>query len=198
MSLKSIKLIHLFAEWQPKGTGSKLLTVGSNRSARSVATTATGAGMDSDYNVESCVAESCASFEFVDDAPPPSAQVPATLPSPVTATPPTTTTSLNSGNELNPEALKGTASITSPCTSEIGSVFGLRFDPQENKMTLQLTAAPSEPVRSPASDASARDAPNEVSFGAKLQRSPLTCRSVFSFSNLISRNLTQFSCLADE
>ena len=165
--------------------------MGSNRSARSVATTATGAGMDSDYNVESCVAESCASFEFVDDAPPPSAQAPATLPSPVTATPPTTTTSLNSGNELNPEALKGTASITSPCTSEIGSVFGLRFDPQENKMTLQLTAAPSEPVRSPASDASARDAPNEVSFGAKLQRSPLTCRSVFPFFlNSISLNLT--------
>lgn len=37
-------------------------------------------------------------------------------------------------------------------TSEIGSVFGLRFDPQENKMTLQLTAVPNDlpSSRSPA------------------------------------------------
>lgn len=36
--------------------------------------------------------------------------------------------------------------MCSPSTSEIGSVFGLRFDPQENKMTLQLTAAPAPAV----------------------------------------------------
>ena len=42
---------------------------------------------------------------------------------------------VNNGNPVR-------SNVCSPSTSEIGSVFGLRFDPQENKMTLQLTAAP--------------------------------------------------------
>ena len=123
------------------------MTLGSNRSTTGVA--------DSDFNAESCIAESCASFEFVDDE---RSSLAAVAKSP---------------SEINPETLKNVA--CSPCTSEIGSVFGLRFDPQENKMTLQLTAAPAD-ARSPVSDC--RENGNEP-FIAKLQRSPLNCRYHF-------------------
>ena len=63
--------------------------------------------------------------------------------------------------------------VCSPSTSEIGSVFGLRFDPQENKMTLQLTAVSSD-ARSPLS--SAESAAPEANFPHKLQSSPMNCR----------------------
>ena len=90
---------------------------------------------------ESCVAESCASFEFVDeesqqndeDEQDKTEVAPNQAPSPPKL--------LLVGPEAN-----GSAVCSPSSTSEIGSVFGLRFDPLENKMTLQLTA---EPVRSP-------------------------------------------------
>lgn len=138
---------------QLKVPAAKALTAGSsNRSMKS----ATTAG-DSDLMAESCVAESCASFEFVDDdaaqqddededdddadktereQPLPRSQPPS----------PPKVLALGADN-----AAKGSNSaVCSPSsTSEIGSVFGLRFDPQENKMTLQLTPAAEETIRSP-------------------------------------------------
>lgn len=172
------------AEWHPKASSSmsKLLSLGgTSRSARS---TATGGGLggcvDSDFGpAESCVAESCASFEFVDDGPPPKPSAPIpTSPARHLAASPAVLAAVPESNN-----------VCSPCTSEIGSVFGLRFDPAENKMTLQLTAAASD-LRSPSADSatvaatgavagaapSAAGANDGSAFGAKLQRSPLTCR----------------------
>ena len=114
-----------------------------NRSMKSATTAA-----DSDLMAESCVAEFCASFEFVDDEPESrvdeeeeeekSEQERSQPPSPPKLI------------VIGSDGTKSSSAVCSPSsTSEIGSVFGLRFDPQENKMTLQLTAAPGEPVRSP-------------------------------------------------
>ncbi len=53
---------------------------------------------------------------------------------------------------ISSDGTKSSSAVCSPSsTSEIGSVFGLRFDPQENKMTLQLTATAGETARSPQS-----------------------------------------------
>lgn len=115
---------------------------------------ATTAG-DSDFGVaESCVAESCASFEFVDedgqqdnadgdDEDEKTEQSRSQPPSPPKVL------NVNAEGAVKPNG-GTTSSICSPSgTSEIGSVFGLRFDPQENKMTLQLTAAPGEATTVP-------------------------------------------------
>ena len=74
------------------------------------------------------------------------------------------------------------SNVCSP--SEIGSVFGLRFDPQENKMTLQLTAAPAAPAAvspppaaDPAADPAAGQSAMDVSPEAfQVATSPLHCR----------------------
>lgn len=106
---------------------------------------------DSDFiGAESCVAESCASFEFVDDDDDKDddddeGEEDKTemdqLRSHQAPSPPKL---LLTGAE--PVKSAGSAVCSPSSTSEIGSVFGLRFDPLENKMTLQLTA---DPVRSP-------------------------------------------------
>ena len=116
---------------------------------------ATTAG-DSDFGLaESCVAESCASFEFVDedgqradDEDEKTEQIRSQHP----PSPPKAQQQqqLNGGTSqvLNGGGAATTTSSSAVCSpsgaSEIGSVFGLRFDPQENKMTLQLTAAPGD------------------------------------------------------
>jgi len=142
---------------------------GSSRSVKS----GTTAG-DSDLLAESCVAESCASFEFVDEDRDAEVQhhvshlhnekqrqqeaAAAERPSPpkfLVVTP--------DGNNSSKQQ-QSPSSVCSPSgTSEIGSVFGLRFDPQENKMTLQLTAAAGDLVRSPLKEGQASMAP-EVSL----------------------------------
>lgn len=130
----------------------------SNRSVKSATTAA-----DSDLMAESCVAESCASFEFVDedgddDDDGPEGRVDEEdeeaneslgkreselVRTQLTASPPKLLV-------ISSDGTKSSSAVCSPSsTSEIGSVFGLRFDPQENKMTLQLTATAGEPVRSP-------------------------------------------------
>lgn len=123
----------------------------SNRSVKSATTAA-----DSDLMAESCVAESCASFEFVDEDGP-EGRVdddeeidegvgkvePELVRTQLVVSPPKLLV-------ISSDGTKSSSAICSPSsTSEIGSVFGLRFDPQENKMTLQLTATAGEPVRSP-------------------------------------------------
>jgi hypothetical protein len=97
---------------------------------------------DSDIMAESCVAESCASFEFVDDEPEgrvdddddeeegetteQEQQHQRSQPS----SPPKLLV-------ISSDGTKSSSAVCSPSsTSEIGSVFGLRFDPLENKMTL--------------------------------------------------------------
>ncbi|XP_045030921.1 Ca(2+)/calmodulin-responsive adenylate cyclase isoform X1 [Daphnia magna] len=127
----------------------KLTTAGSsNRSMKSGTT-----GADSDLMAESCVAESCASFEFVDDDEP-EAQVEdddeeegeTTEQEQQRSQPPSPPKLI----VISSDGTKSSSAVCSPSsTSEIGSVFGLRFDPQENKMTLQLTPAAGETVRSP-------------------------------------------------
>ncbi len=108
---------------------------------------ATTAG-DSDFGVaESCVAESCASFEFVDDdghhdEDDETTEQDRSMP-----------TSPPKISNQEAATTAPTSAVCSPTgTSEIGSVFGLRFDPQENKMTLQLTAVSNDlpSSRSPA------------------------------------------------
>ncbi len=117
-----------------------------NRSMKSATTAA-----DSDLMAESCVAESCASFEFVDDDNEPESRVDEEEEEKTEqerSQPPSPPKLLVIGSD----GTKSSSAVCSPSsTSEIGSVFGLRFDPQENKMTLQLTAAAGEPVRSPQS-----------------------------------------------
>lgn len=95
---------------------------------------------------ESCVAESCASFEFVDEE---SQQDDGDAENEDGAEADPRGDRATSPPKLllvGPEAKSGSAVCSPSSTSEIGSVFGLRFDPLENKMTLQLTA---EPARSP-------------------------------------------------
>lgn len=117
-----------------------------NRSMKSATTAA-----DSDIMAESCVAESCASFEFVDDDGPEGRvddeeeeEGEKTEQEQQRSQPPSPPKLL----VISSDGTKSNSAVCSPSsTSEIGSVFGLRFDPTENKMTLQLTAV--EPVRSP-------------------------------------------------
>lgn len=109
-------------------------------------------GADSDLMAESCVAESCASFEFVDDDEP-EGQIEddeeegeTTEQEQQRSQPPSPPKLL----VISSDGTKSSSAVCSPSsTSEIGSVFGLRFDPQENKMTLQLTPVANETVRSP-------------------------------------------------
>lgn len=143
---------------------------GSSRSVKS----GTTAG-DSDLLAESCVAESCASFEFVDEDRGAETQhqvanlhnekqkqqeaTASERPSPpkfLVVTP--------DGNNSSKQQ-QSPSSVCSPSgTSEIGSVFGLRFDPQENKMTLQLTAAAGDLVRSPLKEGQSSMVSPEVSL----------------------------------
>ena len=103
---------------------------------------------DSDFGVAAfCVSESCASFEFVDDddhhdEDDETTEQDRSIPS----YPP----KVYDQEAATAAPTSAVCSITG--TSEIGSVFGLRFDPQENKMTLQLTAGPNDlpSSRSPA------------------------------------------------
>lgn len=141
-----------------KVPSAKMTTGGScNRSMKSATTAA-----DSDLMAESCVAESCASFEFVDDDNEPETRVDDDDEEQEQMQPPQSPPKLLINNS---DGTKSNSAVCSPSsTSEIGSVFGLRFDPQENKMTLQLTAAPSEPTRS-------RQGGPELTDASKLQPS---------------------------
>lgn len=136
----------------------KLTTAGSSSRSMKSGTTAA----DSDIMAESCVAESCASFEFVDDDDEPEGRVDdddddeeeeggeegetTEQEQQQRSQPPSPPKLL----VISSDGTKSSSAVCSPSsTSEIGSVFGLRFDPQENKMTLQLTATAGETVRSP-------------------------------------------------
>jgi hypothetical protein len=134
----------------------KLTTAGSSSRSMKSGTTAA----DSDIMAESCVAESCASFEFVDDDDEPEGRVDDDDDEEEEGEEGETTEQEQQQRSQPPSPPKllvissdGTKSSSAVCspssTSEIGSVFGLRFDPQENKMTLQLTATAGETVRSP-------------------------------------------------
>lgn len=146
LTLNLAKHSVLVAELHLKVPGSDAGGGSCNRSCKS----ATTAG-DSDLGVaESCVAESCASFEFLDDeggghrgdraVADADNHEGAEQERVHTASPPKVLAlSAENGSSA---ATAPTSAVCSPGgTSEIGSVFGLRFDPQENKMTLQLTAA---------------------------------------------------------
>ena len=105
------------------------------------------------------MAESCASFEFVDDERDENVEhnqqklletsSAATAIDQRPSPPKFLVVSPDSSKQQQQQ--QSPSSVCSPSgTSEIGSVFGLRFDPQENKMTLQLTAAAGDLiVRSP-------------------------------------------------